>query len=82
MFLPPQYFWLEPVLLAAAVVFVVDLISNTITFSNRFANALMSAILFAALFGSLSYYGYGSVRIQAQTSPAADAPVNAPPVPK
>lgn len=82
MYLPPQYFWLEPVLLAAAVVFIVDLISNAITFSNRFANALMSAIIFAALFGSLSYYGYGSVRIQARTTPAADAPVNQPAVPK
>lgn len=86
MFLPSQYYWLEPVLLAAAVVFVVDLISNAITFSNRFANALMSAILFAALFGALSCYGYGSVRIQARTIPATDAPVNAPitapPVPK
>ena len=82
MYLPPQYFWLEPVLLAAAVVFIVDLISNTITFSNRFANALMSAIIFAALFGGLSYYGYGSVRIQARTVPAVDAPANAPAVPK
>jgi hypothetical protein len=82
MFLPPQYFWLEPVLIAAAVVFIVDLISNAITFSNRFANALMSAIIFAALFGALSYYGYGSVRIQARTTPAVDAPVNQQPVPR
>lgn len=31
MFLPPQYFWLEPVIVAAVVVFVIDLIGNTIS---------------------------------------------------
>ena len=30
MFLPPQYFWLEPVIIAAVVVFVIDLVGNTI----------------------------------------------------
>ena len=74
MYLPPQYFWLEPVLIAAVVVFVVDLIGNTITFSNRTLNALVTAIIFAIIFGALSFYGYGSVRIQAQTTPAANAP--------
>ncbi len=75
MFLPPQYFWMEPVLIAAAVVFVVDLIGNNITFSNRTLNALVTAIIFAAIFGALSFYGYGSVRVDARTTPAANAPV-------
>ena len=44
MFLPPQYAWFEPVLIASIVVFVVDLIGNSITFSNRYISALMSLI--------------------------------------
>jgi hypothetical protein len=75
-FLPPQYFWMEPVLIAAAVVFVVDLIGNNITFSNRTVNALVTAIIFAAIFGALSYYGYGSVEVKARTTPAAGAPAS------
>jgi hypothetical protein len=47
MFLPPQYLWLEPVIIAAVVVFVVDLIGNTLTFSNRFVNALVTSVVFA-----------------------------------
>jgi zinc transporter ZupT len=74
MFLPPQYFWLEPVLFAAVIVFVVDLIGNLITFSNRFANALVTAILFAGLFGALVYYGYGNVQVTVNRDPSAAAP--------
>lgn len=55
MFLPAEYAWLEPVLIAAGVVFVVDLIGNMISFSNRFVNALVTAIVFAVIFGSLTY---------------------------
>ena len=50
MILPPQYTWLEPVLIASLVVFVIDLIGNSITFSNRYANALISAIVFGCRF--------------------------------
>ena len=64
MYLPPQYFWLEPVLLAAAVVFVVDLISNTITFSNRGATFSSSFLIrfsaacrFVGLFNSGPAFG-------------------------
>lgn len=74
MFLPPQYFWLEPVLIAAAIVFVVDLIGNMISFSNRFFNALLSAVIFAAIFGSLVYFGYGSISMSVRTTPSASAP--------
>lgn len=70
-----QYLWMESVLIAAAVVFVVDLIGNSITFSNRTVNALVTAILFAAIFGALTYYGYGSIKVEARTTPAANAPV-------
>jgi hypothetical protein len=76
MFLPAQYAWFEPVLIAAIVVFVIDLIGNTITFSNRFANALVSAVIFALVFGALVYFGYGGVSMTVSTTPVATAPVN------
>ena len=73
-FLPEQYAWFEPVLIAAIVVFVIDLIGNTIGFGNRFVGALMSAILFAVVFGALVYFGYGSVTMSVATTPSTTAP--------
>lgn len=78
MFLPPEYGWLEPVLIAAAVVFFVDLIGNMITFSNRFVNALVTAIVFAAIFGALVYFGYGRVDMEVSAEPSVTAPANTP----
>jgi hypothetical protein len=74
MFLPAQYFWLEPVLIAAVVVFVVDLISNNLTFSSRTVNAFVTALIFAVIFGVLAYYGYGSVQVTFNSTPAVTAP--------
>ena len=54
MFLPPQYAWFEPVLIASIVVFLVDLIGNSITFSNRYVSSLASALIFAVVFGGLT----------------------------
>jgi lysylphosphatidylglycerol synthetase-like protein (DUF2156 family) len=76
MFLPPQYFWLEPVLIAAVVVFVVDLISNNLTFSSRTVNAFVTALIFAIIFGVLAYYGYGSVQVTFNTTPSVTAPAH------
>jgi uncharacterized membrane protein len=70
MFLPTEYNWLEPVLIAAGVVFVIGLIGNILSFSNRFVNALVTAIVFAVVFGVLSYL----VRAEAPTSPAPFLP--------
>lgn len=39
MVLPPQYAWFEPVLIASIVVFIIDLIGNSITFSNRYVSS-------------------------------------------
>jgi hypothetical protein len=72
--LPPQYFWLEPVLLAALVVFIIDLVGNSIFFGNRILNAALTAILFAAVFGALVYYGYGNVSVSVSTTPSPTAP--------
>ena len=74
MFLPPQYAWFEPVLIASIVVFLVDLIGNSITFSNRHVSSLASALIFAVVFGGLTYYGYGNVSMSVKTTAAATAP--------
>jgi hypothetical protein len=74
MFLPAQYAWFEPVLVASIVVFVIDLIGNTITFSSRFVSALVSAIVFAVVFGALVYFGYGNISMSVQSTPSAGAP--------
>ena len=74
MFLPPQYAWFEPVLIASIVVFIIDLIGNSITFSSRYVSALVSAIIFAIVFGGLVYFGYGSVSMSATSTPSSTAP--------
>ncbi|MGH7490687.1 MAG: hypothetical protein ACREMY_34495 [bacterium] len=74
MFLPPQYLWLEPVLIAAVVVFVVSLIGNILAFGSRITNALVTAIVFAVIFGAVVYYGYGDIAIRLDTTPSASAP--------
>ena len=74
MFLPADYIWIEPVLVATAVVFVVSWIGNIILFSNRALNAFVTSIVFCAIFGALTYYGYGSIAIKASTTPSASAP--------
>jgi hypothetical protein len=74
MFLPAQYVWFEPVLIAAIVVFIIDLVGNSIGFGNRFFSALMSAIVFAVVFGTLVYFGYGNVSMSVTTTPSATAP--------
>ncbi len=74
MFLPAKYLWLEPVLIAALVVFVVDLIGNVIAFGSRITNALVTALIFAAIFGALVFYGYGNISLSVSTTPSATAP--------
>ena len=70
MFLPTEYGWLEPVLIAAGIVFIVGLIGNVLSFSNRFVNALVTAVVFAVIFGVLSFL----VRSEAPASPAPFLP--------
>jgi hypothetical protein len=74
MFLPPQYAWFEPVLIASIVVFIIDLIGNWITFSNRYLSALVSAVVFAIVFGGLVYFGYGNVSMSVKSTPSSSAP--------
>jgi hypothetical protein len=76
MFLPPEYFWLEPVIVAAIVVFVIDLIGNTLAFGSRVVNAFVTAVVFALVFGALVYFGYGNISMTVSTTPSASAPAN------
>lgn len=73
--------WLQPVLIAAAVVFVLDLIGNMISFSNRVLNALTTAIVFAVLFSALIHLGIVRLDVTAVPTDAAaetTAPVTTP----
>lgn len=71
-----HYAWLQPVLIAAAVVFVLDLIGNMLSFSNRVLNAFVTALVFAVLFGALIQAGV--VQLDVKTVPlSTEAPAPA-----
>lgn len=77
---PEDLAWLEPVVIAAAIVFIVDLIGNMLSFSNRFTNAIVTAVVFAVLFGGLSFVAYKDGTLPKMPVPAA-APAAAPVAP-
>lgn len=72
--------WLQPVLIAAAVVFVLDLIGNMLSFSNRVMNAFVTALVFAVLFGALIQAGIVQLDVKAVSEAPATtgAPAAAP----
>lgn len=74
MILPAQYLWLEPVIIGAIIVFVLDFIGNLIAFGGRVTNALVTAFLFAVVFGALVYFGYGQIRLEVTSTPSSTAP--------
>ena len=61
MVLPPEYAWIELVIIGAAVVFISDLIGNMISFQSRPLNALTTAIVFAVAFSLMIYLRYGNI---------------------
>ena len=61
MVLPPEYAWVELVIIGAAVVFISDLIGNMISFESRPLNALTTAIVFAVAFSLMIYLRYGNI---------------------
>jgi hypothetical protein len=75
-----KYPWLEPVLIGSLIVFVLDLIGNLISFSNRVVNALATAIVFAIVFGGLLYTGVLTLDVKTVTTepPGAAAPATNP----
>ena len=50
-----QETYFRMIAISAGLVFVLDLVANVFSFSNRLMNALVTAALFAVLFGYLSY---------------------------
>jgi hypothetical protein len=70
--------WLQMILMAACLVFVLDLVANFISFSSRFVSALTTAALFAVLFG-VAVYSTGGLPTTAP--PPAAAPVSPQPTP-
>lgn len=69
-----NYAWLQPVLIASVVVFVLDLIGNMLSFSNRIVNAFVTALVFAVLFGALVQTGIVQLDVKTVPIPAAEAP--------
>ena len=63
MLLPPEYAWIGLVVLGGVIVFVADLIGNTLSFHNRFLNALTTALVFGAAFAFFIYFRYGTVTL-------------------
>jgi hypothetical protein len=79
MILPAEYSWFEPVLLAALIVFAINIVGSMLVFSRRpVLNAFASALMFALIFGVLVYYGYGRVEMTVSTKPDPNAPVAVP----
>ncbi|RUP10623.1 hypothetical protein [Hyphomicrobium sp.] len=74
MHLLETYPWIEPVLIGAAIVFVLDLIGNLISFSNRVLNALATALVFAIVFGGLLYTGVLKLDVRTETTTTTSAP--------
>ena len=63
--------WLQMIVVAAGLVFVLDLVANFISFSTRFVSALGTAVLFAVLFGAAAIYSsarYSDSRRPARSS--------------
>jgi len=63
MFMPAEYTWIEPVGIAAVVVFIISWLGNWITFSNRGLNALATAVVFGLIFGALAYFRVATLSI-------------------
>ena len=63
MLLPPEYAWIELVIIVGVAVFVADFVGNMISFNNRFMNALTTAIVSAVAFALLIYFVYGTVML-------------------
>ncbi len=67
-----QETWLQMIVMAAGLVFVLDLVANFISFGNRMVSAFVTAVLFAVIFG-VAVYAAGYI-------PTTTAPVTAPAV--
>jgi len=62
---------LESVLIAAAIVFVLNAGGSFIEFNNRFVNAVVDTVLFAIVFGLLVQFGILHLSFSGMPAPAA-----------
>lgn len=60
---PPEYAWIELIILGAVLVFVIDLVGNALYFRGRVLNALVTALVFAVAFSFFLYFRFGSVTL-------------------
>ena len=70
---------LESLLIAAAIVFVLNAAGSFIEFNNRFVNAVVDTVLFALVFGALVHFGYLHLNFtnpRSATTATAPAPVD------
>lgn len=74
MFLPPEYVWLEPIIIVSVIVFFVTWIGNTIFSGNNFVNAILVALIFGLIFAGLDYFGLGTISVSFDEVPVAEAP--------
>jgi hypothetical protein len=49
---------MSTLIIAAAIVFVLNSAGSFIEFNNRFVNALVDTVLFAVVFGALLHFGF------------------------
>lgn len=73
-FMPDDLVWLEPVLIATALVLIVGFIGNVLAFKNRFINAVVTALIFLVVFGAVTYFGYGAVEVSLPSISSGDVP--------
>ena len=59
-------------MIATAIVFVVGLVGNILSFQNRFMNAVATAVIFLVVFGAATYLGYGSLEVVVPDLPSGD----------
>ena len=71
MFLPDEFVWIEPVIVAAIIVFAVDLVGNSLAYGGRLVNALATAAVFLVIFAALAYFGLGKLEV---STDAAELP--------
>lgn len=71
-FLPGDLLWLEPVLIATALVLIIGFVANILAFKNRFINAVVTAVIFLFIFGAVTYFGYGAVEVDLPSISAGD----------
>lgn len=64
---------MSTLIIAAAIVFVLNSAGSFIEFNNRFVNALVDTVLFAVVFGALLHFGFLHMNFSGVTPPPVAA---------